>query len=67
MKGHIMIDYFWLAVVMLGPLLLGGAIFYAIMRQRRLSSRERLNSDAATRELYRKDENADTRRFGGRH
>jgi hypothetical protein len=65
-KGHIMIDYFWLAIVMLGPVLLGGAIFYSIMRQRRLSSRERHNSDAATHELYQKDENADTRPFGGR-
>ena len=61
-----MINYFWLAVVMLGPVLLGGAIFYSIMRQRRLSRGERENSDAATRELYREGENADTRRFGGR-
>lgn len=61
-----MINYFWLAVVMLGPVLLGGAIFYAIVRQRRLSRGERVNSDAAARELYRKGENADTRPFGGR-
>jgi hypothetical protein len=66
MKGHTMIDYFWLSVVMLGPVLLGGAIVYAIMRQRRLSGSERRASDAATRELYQKDEGADTRRFGGR-
>lgn len=62
-----MINYFWLFVVMLGPVLLGGAIFYSIMRQRRLSDRERLNSDAAAHELYRKDEIADTRKFGGRN
>ncbi|MFN3634105.1 MAG: hypothetical protein ACK4UZ_00045 [Rhizobium rhizophilum] len=61
-----MINYFWLAVVMLGPVLLGGAIVYAILRQRRLSARERINSDAATRELYRNGENADTRPLGGR-
>lgn len=59
-------NFFWLAVVLLGPLLLGGAIVYAILRQRRLSARERINSDAATHELYRKDEDADTRPFGGR-
>ena len=66
-KGHSMINYFWLFVVMLGPVLLGGAIFYSIMRQRRLSDRERLNSDAAAHELYRKDESARTRKFGGRN
>lgn len=59
-------NYLWLIVVMLGPVLLGVAIFYGMMRQRRLSSREQTASDAATRELYRKDENADTRPFGGR-
>ncbi|MBC2772710.1 hypothetical protein H6M51_07535 [Rhizobium sp. AQ_MP] len=61
-----MINYFWLVVVMLGPVLLGGAIFFAIMRQRRLSGRERIHQDAATRELYQKDEAADTRPYGGR-
>ncbi|THV11681.1 hypothetical protein [Rhizobium rhizophilum] len=61
-----MINYFWLAVVMLGPVLLGAAIVYAILRQRRLSARERINSDAATHELYRNEENADTRPLGGR-
>jgi hypothetical protein len=66
MKGSAMINYFWLFVVLLGPVLLGGAIFFAIMRQRRLSGRERLNQDAATRELYEKDERADTRPYGGR-
>lgn len=59
-------DYLWLIVVMLGPILLGGAIVFAVMRQRRLSGRERSNQDAATRELYQKDEEADTRPFGGR-
>lgn len=61
-----MTNYLWLAVVMLGPVLLGGAILYSITRQRRLTRRERMNSDAATHELYKEDENADTRPFGGR-
>ncbi|QGG92305.1 hypothetical protein GH983_18325 [Agrobacterium sp. MA01] len=61
-----MINYLWLFVVMLGPILLGAAVFYAIMRQRRLTGRERVNQDAATRELYEKDERADTGPYGGR-
>ncbi|KPF57784.1 hypothetical protein [Rhizobium sp. AAP116] len=60
-----MINYLWLFVVALGPILLGGAVFYAIMRQRRLTRRERINQDAATRELYEKDETADTSPYGG--
>lgn len=51
---------------MLGPILLGGAVFYAIMRQRRFTRRERINQDAATRELYEKDERADTGPYGSR-
>ena len=57
-----MINYLWLFVVMLGPILLGAAVFYSIMRQRRLTKRERIDQDAATRELYEKDERADTGR-----
>lgn len=60
-----MINYLWMFVVALGPLLLGGAVFYAIIRQRRLTRRERINQDAATRELYEKDETADTGPHGG--
>lgn len=60
-----MINYLWLFVVALGPILLGVAVFYAIMRQRRFSARERINQDAATRELYEKDERADTSPYGG--
>lgn len=58
-KGHFTVNYLWLFVVVLGPILLGGAVFYAIIRQRRLTRRERINQDAATRELYEKDERAD--------
>lgn len=61
-----MINYLWLFVVMLGPILLGAAVFYSIMRQRRLMRRERIDQDAATRELYEKDERADTGPYGGR-
>jgi hypothetical protein len=62
-----MSEYVWLLVVMLGPVLLGGAILYAIIRQRRLRPDEARCSDAATRELYEDDENADTRHLGGRN
>jgi hypothetical protein len=61
-----MIEMFWLMAVMLGPVLLGAAIIYAIMRQRRLRPDEERRSDAAARELYQRDENADTRHLGGR-
>lgn len=60
-----MINYLWLFVVALGPILLGGAVFYAIRRQRRLTHSERINQDAATRTLYEKDETADTSHYGG--
>lgn len=49
---------------MLGPILLGGAVFYAIMRQIRFTRRERINQDAATRELYERDETADISPYG---
>lgn len=59
-------NLFWLLAVMIGPVLLGAAIFYALLRQRRLTSDEQARSNAAARELYRDDENADTRHLGGR-
>ncbi|KQW28096.1 hypothetical protein ASE36_16770 [Rhizobium sp. Root274] len=61
-----MTDLFWLMAVTLGPVILAGAIIYALMRQRRLRPDEQRRSDAAARELYQQDENADTRHLGGR-
>lgn len=66
MKARGMLDFLWLFVVMMGPVLLGGAIAYAAIRQRRLSGEQRDNRDATTRQLYRKNEAADTRPFGVR-
>ncbi|WP_245408872.1 hypothetical protein [Rhizobium wuzhouense] len=59
-------NLFWLLAVIVGPILLGGAIAYALLRQRRLTSDEQKRSDAAAKELYKHDENADTRHLGGR-
>ncbi|TPP07355.1 hypothetical protein FJQ55_15355 [Rhizobium glycinendophyticum] len=61
-----MSNFLWLVAVMIGPLLLGGAIVYGLMRQRRLTPNEMKRSDMATRELYERDEAADTRHLGGR-
>jgi hypothetical protein len=65
-RGFPMTDLFWLMAVTLGPVILAGAIIYALMRQRRLRPDEQKRSDAAARELYQKDEHADTRHLGGR-
>ncbi|MDQ0420573.1 hypothetical protein J2045_001597 [Peteryoungia aggregata LMG 23059] len=53
-----MLDFLWLFVVMMGPALLAGAIAYAVIGQRRLSGEYRDYRDAATRQLYRKNEAA---------
>lgn len=66
MKAHSMLDFLWLFVVMMGPVLPGGAIAHAVIGQSRLSGEDRYNRYAATRQLNRKDEAADTRPFGGR-
>jgi len=65
MKARGMLDFLWLFVVMIGPVLLAGAIAYAVIGQRRLSGEYRDNRDAATRQLYRKNEAAGARPFGG--
>lgn len=49
------IEIAWeLVVVGGGALILGIAIGYALLRQRRLSPEERARRDEATRELYKK-------------
>ncbi|WP_211930426.1 hypothetical protein [Ciceribacter sp. L1K23] len=51
-----MIDYLWLLAVAGGPLLLAGAFIYAILRQRRLTTKERADQVDAEDKLYgRKD------------
>jgi hypothetical protein len=49
-----MIDNFWFFAVALGPVLLGAAIVYAMMRRRRLSRVEEMRQDGAVRDLYDK-------------
>ena len=45
----------WLFVVVGGPILLAVAIIYAIMRQRRLTPRERDAQKQGVEEVYRAD------------
>jgi cytochrome c-type biogenesis protein CcmH/NrfF len=49
-----MIDNIWFFAVALGPVLLGAAIVYAMMRRRRLSRVEEARQKSATRDLYDK-------------
>jgi hypothetical protein len=46
-------DFLWLMVVAIGPMLLGGAIAYALMRRRRLSPSERQRQHDAVERAYR--------------
>lgn len=50
-----MIDYLWLFAVVAGPLILGGVLVYALLRQRRLTDGEERAQTEATRELFDKD------------
>lgn len=49
-----MIDNLWLVAVALGPVLLGAALIYAMMRRRRLTRSEELQQDASLQDLYEK-------------
>jgi NADH:ubiquinone oxidoreductase subunit K len=49
-----MIDTIWFLAVALGPVLIGAAIVYAMMRRRRLSRVEEVQQTRATRDLYDK-------------
>lgn len=51
-----MADKIWFVVVALGPVLLGCAIAYALMRRRRLSTSEVVEQKEATERLYDKPE-----------
>lgn len=47
-------EFLWFVAVALGPVVLGAAVAYALLRRRRLSARERIVSREATEDLYRK-------------
>lgn len=47
-----MADLMWLIVVAGGPLLLGGVIAYALLRQRKLSGREKQEQTRQVEKLY---------------
>ncbi|MGE6739428.1 hypothetical protein ACQKGC_04035 [Allorhizobium pseudoryzae] len=49
-----MIDNLWFIAVALGPVLLGAAFVYAMMRRRRLTRSEEVGQDAAIQDLYEK-------------
>lgn len=49
-----MADNLWFFAVAIGPVLLGAAVVYAMMRQRRLSRPEQTQQDHAVQELYEK-------------
>jgi hypothetical protein len=42
----------WMFATVLGPVVLGAVIAYALLARRRLSPREKRERDAATRRLY---------------
>jgi hypothetical protein len=42
----------WMFATVLGPVVLGAIIAYALLARRRLSPREKRERDAATRRLY---------------
>lgn len=47
-----MADLMWLIVVVGGPLLLGGVIAFAILRQRKLSGKEQQEQTHEVEKLY---------------
>lgn len=49
-----MINNIWFFAVALGPVLLGAALVYAMMRRRRLSQDEKSRQTGAVRDLYDK-------------
>ncbi|MCR4264668.1 hypothetical protein [Nitratireductor sp. ZSWI3] len=49
-------DYLWVLAVSVGPLILGLALIYALVKKRRLSPDERRRQDRAVRKLYRNDD-----------
>lgn len=52
-------EFLWLLVIVGGPVVIGGAIAFAMASRRRLSASERKARDRATDRLYHAD-NADS-------
>ena len=50
-----MSNFLWFFAVAVGPVILGGALLFALTRQRKLSSREKLSQSETVRDLYDKD------------
>lgn len=48
-----MADFLWFFAVAIGPAILAIAFIWAILRRRRLTTREQIESDRATEKLYR--------------
>ncbi len=51
-----MADKIWFIIVALGPLLLGAAIAYSILKKRRLTASEKVAQKEAVEQLYNKPE-----------
>ncbi len=49
-----MADNLWFVIVGIGPLLLGVAIAYALMKRRRLTGTEKMQQEQAIERLYDK-------------
>lgn len=49
-----MADNLWFFAVAIGPVLLGIALIYGLMRRRRLTDSERARQEQATKRLYDK-------------
>jgi hypothetical protein len=49
-----MADNLWFILVALGPVILGGAIAYALMKRRRLTGAEKAQQHEAVERLYDK-------------
>ena len=46
----------WAILTILGPLLLGAAILWALLRNRKSTPQERERTEQATRDLYREED-----------
>lgn len=49
----------WGVMTIVGPILLGLALIYAILANRRRSAADRRRTEEATRELYREEDRAE--------
>lgn len=61
-----MADNFWFFLVAIGPVILAGAIVYALLRRRRLSAGEEAAQQTAMERLYDKPQGGRQARPHGR-